>query len=219
MAIREARELPEAADTSPILPVIAVLGGYSSGTTAVAGYLARLGAYSCPPHSITNDPRTPDSYESAELRSQCLKVINEQTLSKAGDDEGFCRWLAPWLGEQSRLARREGCTHLLIKHALLALLAPQIDKVCSPQFVLVTRPLDQIERTRLRRKWHATFGQAGARVIYSAAFSNLTDMERGYHTVAFGEFLRSATTRRALASNLGLDPQAGQIEAADGWLR
>ncbi len=108
---------------------------------------------------------------------------------------------------------------MLIKHALLALLVPQIDKVCSPQFVLVTRPLDQIDRTRLRRKWHATCGQAGALVIYSAAFSNLTDMERGYHTVAFGEFLRSAATRLALASSLGLDPQASQVEAADSWLR
>ena len=42
---------------------IVILSSFSSGSTALAGFLERCGAHTCPPHMITSDKRTPLSYE------------------------------------------------------------------------------------------------------------------------------------------------------------
>lgn len=42
---------------------IVIIASWSSGSTAITGYLDKCGAYSCPPHLNTVDERTPNSYE------------------------------------------------------------------------------------------------------------------------------------------------------------
>lgn len=57
-----------------------VLGPWGSGSTAVTGILDHLGAFTCPPHFATNDPRTPSAYEPVQLRNILLRHIDEQAL-------------------------------------------------------------------------------------------------------------------------------------------
>ncbi len=38
---------------------ILILSSWGTGSTAVTGYLDKLGAYSCAPHFHTNDEKTP----------------------------------------------------------------------------------------------------------------------------------------------------------------
>lgn len=201
------------------LPVVCVIGSWSSGTTAVTGFLARLGAYSCPPHFRTNDPLTPDSHESIELRNRLLRIYDEQTLQRIGQPELLSAWLRPWLVEESAKARLQGCTHIVIKHPLLATLVSLLVEVCNPTFVVVTRPLPAIERTRLRRNWPEVYGAKGAPAIYSTALNCLIDAQQSFLTIAFADFLASPATRDSLVRTLELTPSESQRQSAEAWLR
>lgn len=75
--------------------IIWVLGPWSSGSTALTGWIARLGAWTCPPHQITNDPRTKNSYESKELRDRLCQQRNELTLESTGTAARFDKWFIP----------------------------------------------------------------------------------------------------------------------------
>ena len=202
-----------------MLPVICVLGSWSSGTTAVTGYLARMGCYSCPPHFQTNDPRTPDSHESLALRNECVKVVSEQSLQLIGDVEAFSQWLSGWLQEQSESAKQTQCSHIVLKHPLLSFLIEPVAQVCSPKWVLVTRPLEDIERTRARRGWGAVHGEAGARTVYSAAFSSLMSGQKSFHAVAFDEFRQNAKARSDLVRYLEIESDQAGLADAEAWLR
>ena len=209
----------EAAKSAQALPVICVLGSWSSGTSAVAGYIAKAGAYSCPPHFRTNDPRTPATFEATELQARCNAVIDEGTLRKRGSIEAFQQWLGPWLREKSVLAREAGYDQIVIKHPLLMMLVRSVEHVCNAKWVMVTRPLDKIEATRKRRGWRSTLGEEGAKTLYPAAFSALVALEQSYVTVSFPHFLQSPEVRTALLQSLALGPDEDRKADAEGSLR
>ena len=66
------------------MKTILILCPWSSGSTAVAGFLDRCGGHTCPPHFSTNDPKTPNPYESLALSNSLKKLIDIETptLSK-----------------------------------------------------------------------------------------------------------------------------------------
>ena len=61
------------------MKVLLICGPYGSGTSAVAGMLANLGAMGLGPYWQTNDPRTPDSYELLAFKEMLLELISEET--------------------------------------------------------------------------------------------------------------------------------------------
>src|SRR5262245_25216782 len=63
------------------MKLVLVCGPWSSGTSVVAGLLARLGATGFAPHWITYDPRTGNSYELVAFRDLVQTFASEQTLS------------------------------------------------------------------------------------------------------------------------------------------
>lgn len=199
--------------------VICVLGSWSSGTTAVTGYLTRAGAYSCPPHVMTNDERTPDSHESIEYARQLRSIIHENTFVETGDRKLFMAEFTKWIEAQKEKAFQHGATHLILKHPLAAFLIKEIHAVCAPQFLVVTRPFTAIEDTRKRRQWMQSYGAAGAQKVYSAAFSGLISLQVSYQAVAFHDFLNSQACRRNLVQCLGLSPAESQLVAAESWLK
>ncbi|WP_323705816.1 hypothetical protein [Thiorhodovibrio frisius] len=111
------RQRPSQRDCTTLV----VLGAFSSGTTALTGYLERLGAYSCPPHLQLNDPMTPSSYEPTALRAALLEAVDEQQLCRrAQRGEGFADWFQSWWQDQCAQARSNASTQLVLKHPLLA---------------------------------------------------------------------------------------------------
>ena len=77
--------------------IILVLGAWGSGTTAVTGVLDHLGAYTCPPHFNTNDPKTLCSYESVNLRHILHRYINEEKMLVMGSRENLISEIVQWL--------------------------------------------------------------------------------------------------------------------------
>ena len=201
------------------LPVLCVLGSWSSGTTAVTGYLKNLGAYSCPPHVGTFDPRTPDSMESLEFRNQCASTVDEATFSDIGDRQEFGNKLQDWIIEQSHEAVQNKCSHIVLKHPLSAFLISEIHEACDPKWIVVTRSFEKIENTRKRRKWFHYYGVQGASKVYSALFSSLIQIEATYLTLSFSDFLSRSTVREQLTSYSEIAVHEGKKDKAEEWIR
>ena len=68
---------------------IVIIASWSSGSTAITGYLDKCGAYSCPPHFNTNDERTPNSYEPLAYRNELSKLFDEFSFQEKGDVRDF----------------------------------------------------------------------------------------------------------------------------------
>ena len=137
------------------MQTILVLGSWSSGTTAVTGYIHRLGAYSCPPHFYANDPRTPDTYESLELRNILAGCIDEASLKPliAEHSKVLKDFLRVWYPAKQAEAKSFGYQALVLKHPLTALFLTEFIEICNPKCLVVTRGFQEIENTRIRRGW------------------------------------------------------------------
>ena len=206
--------------SSKAVGTIIVLGSWSSGTTAVTGYLARLGAYTCPPTIRTNDPRTPDSQESKVFRDALASLVDEFTLKQRTDDQAaFRRWFPDWLAEQKQQAADAACSHVILKHPLSAFFIGDLAELADPTFVVVTRPFEAIEHTRQRRKWHPGYGQAGAKVIYQTIFTKVTNADIDVLSISFDRFRADPTMGERLHAWVGMDPPAHTVEAALAWVR
>ncbi|MCF7976823.1 MAG: glycosyltransferase family 4 protein [Chromatiaceae bacterium] len=199
---------------------IVVLGAWSSGTTALVGYLARLGAFTCPPHVRTSDPRTPDSFEPQAFRDALAEVVDEFSLARLQPDSTpFKDWLHEWWQQQRSVALAQGCTTLVLKHPLTAFLIPELQAVCAPQFVVMTRAFAEIEATRQRRGWASNYGEDGAKRLYSAIFNALIEHSLDALTLDYETFRRDPSYGGRLAVWLNLQPSEAAQAAARAWVR
>lgn len=176
-----ARFYREAAVREGILPgpscararLILVSGPWSGGTSAIAGMLARLGARGLGPYQATPDPRTPISYESeAFVRAVRAGIeIQEASVSRA-DVTQASRLLAELHADMAwgtfTTPQDDNAAPFFAKYPASALLIKEIAEVFELQIIAVRRPIEAIERTRLRRGWPALYGEAGARIIHEA---------------------------------------------------
>lgn len=64
--------------------IVVVLGSWGSGTTAAVGALELMGCNTCPPHFMTWDPRTPNSFEPLSLREIIIPILMNQSFISAG---------------------------------------------------------------------------------------------------------------------------------------
>jgi hypothetical protein len=112
-----------------------------------------------------------------------------------------------------------GLPFVVLKHPIAALALTDILSVCSPEVLVVSRPLAQIEQSRLRRKWHPIYGAEGANKLYSAAYNGLINHALSFRTVSYPEFLTKLAYRRKLISELGFQPTCDMLCAAESWIR
>ena len=172
------------------IKTILVLSSYSSGSTAVTGFLEQCGAYACPPLTLTNDPLTPSAKEPVKYRNILVSCINEFLLRKEKPDSVFLEFFVKWHPIQSSKASEAGSKAIVLKHPLQGFFQDEIFKVCDPKLVLVHRPFNNIEASRLRRQWHPTYGKAGAQVIYNSLYSNSTKAQNPIFLFRMSRFSR-----------------------------
>lgn len=201
------------------MDTVVVLGTWSSGSTAVTGYIKRLGAYTCPPHILTFDERTPDSHESVEFRNALAQCVNELTLQKHRPAEDFGAWFGPWLKNKKLEAAAAGHKVIALKHPLSAFMVPQLAAQPDVKFIVITRKFASIEATRKRRKWHLSYGAEGAGKIYSTLFSGLIECGQSYYTISFEDFLASDAARSTLRTYLPPALSEAPVDIAERWLQ
>ncbi len=201
------------------MKTVLILSSWSSGSTAMAGFLDQCGAYSCPPHVMTKDGRTPNAYEPLAYMQELAKLFDLKTLNKKGSMESFAAFFEPWWNEQLDKARAVGKEHIVLKHPLQSFILPYLDEKLDPTYVLVTRPFEDIESTRVRRKWTASFGAEGAKLIYVTSYNFLTARSRPYLAVPFNAFRTEAGLRQKMLNYVDLTPSVSDLAEAEAFLR
>ena len=124
-----------------------------------------------------------------------------------------------WHPIQSSKASEVGSKAIVLKHPLQAFFLDEIFEVCDPKLVLVHRPFDSIETTRLRRQWHPVYGKAGARVIYNSLYSKLHQGSKAYISVPYESFLTNLAIQNDLLSFCSINPTALELTKARKFLR
>ena len=207
---------------SPSLEIVLVCGPWSSGTTAVAGVLARLGVKGLPPYLGTVDERTPNSHESVAFRSVIDEVASESTVAVTASPQVLRERLRAF-GE--RVQRQEhgayGGGPLFFKYPLSALVIPAICEVFPTRLIYVLRPIQDIEATRARRNWGLHTGAQGAHILYGAMFSALVEQRIPMPLmIRFVELLEDpASATREIARFVGLDVGPQRLDAAAAFVR
>ena len=199
---------------------IVVLAPWSSGSTAVSGYISRAGAYDCPPHVMTSDSKTPNSHEPLELRELLASIVDEQSLEVNKEIAPlFSPWFKSYLSRVELKAREMNCECIVLKHPLLAFFLADLIRVSDTKFIKVTRDLKNIEQTRQRRNWSRNYGDWGARKIYSLIDFMQTELENKMLTLDFAEFKSSPQKRETLLEFCELMPDKTKKAHAENWLR
>jgi hypothetical protein len=206
------------------MKLVLVCGPWSSGTTAVSGMFDALGVDGCGPYFRTNDARTRNSFESLAFREAVDSVASDQTLALTVPPKEVVARLQDFkatLQAQRAASGLDPDAPLFLKYPLSALVIPQACRVFNARLVYVLRPTQDIEATRLRRKWSENFGAKGAQVLYSRMFNIL--LERPFPTmvVRYPELLRAPLPyAKQLATYAGLkNVKPEQLEAAAQFVR
>jgi hypothetical protein len=200
--------------------LVIICSSWSSGSTAVTGYLDLCGAYTCPPHIKTNDTLTPNSFESKFFRDLVAEYTDELSLRRVGKLDKFRAAFPVWLDEQINKSVALGKSTIVLKHPLASFLLEEIDKIIpSTKYVVVTRKFDEIENSRLRRGWNGNYGSEGANKVYNHTYTFLHEHEKQFHVVPYKLFLSSHSVREALLDFVALSPDPKDKTGAEKFIK
>ncbi len=176
------------------VPLVLVCGPWSSGTSATAGVLAALGLSAPGPFVTIADPRTQHTCEMKAFQRLLQSLVSEQSLERLVSPVEMLRALRQFRDVTLKNALQEQGMNparpVMLKHALASFILPEISQVFDLQLVLVSRPLKEIENTRLRRQWPARYGRAGASLIYGNMFSFMVNSGVPCHVLRYPELLQ-----------------------------
>ena len=198
---------------------IIILGSWGSGTTALARVLSALNVNFCPPFFQTNDIRTKNSFESTRFRAVIEKSLKE-------NDPNLFQCPTPNLIKDLDAFRQEIINSekesdiIGLKMPLASLCVKELNQVFKPHFLVVHRPLDQIETSRKRRGWPAIYGSQGAKYIYHQLFFSLIDEHVSFLNIAYNQILNNTESeiyRIASFCNIKIDSHL--IEEASKEIR
>ena len=188
--------------------LILICGPWSSGTTAISGMLHTLGLDGFGPYFQTNDPRTPNAFESIAFRDVVGSFASEQPPRRTKESSEIIEKLKDFKSELESYRAANGIPEdrpMFHKYPLSALIIPELAAVFAIRLVYVLRPLSDIEATRLRRRWPETHGAAGANIIYSRMFRCLIDYSLPTLIIRYPDVIRKpADHARKLAAFAGL---------------
>lgn len=135
------------------LPMVAVLGPYSGGTSAVAGALHYLDV------SMGSHFESPDktnrrgNFEAMELARLCRQMFEEPWLTENVAYETRIKLLAIWA---SGHCRANSAAHRVVggKHPILSLMGPELTEAWqSPAIISVERDEAAIVNSLVKRQW------------------------------------------------------------------
>ncbi len=213
-------EVVDSVEGDPI-ELVLVCGPWGSGTSAVSGCLELLGVAGLPPYWLTNDERTPSSYESGEFVQLIDQFANIPLVcrlpSAASAATSRLREFRQHVGQQ--LFRGQtgggGSRRIFLKAAMAALFIPEIASVFDTRIICVRRDLGDIERTRLRRHWLPYYGALAAKIIYDCIEAACAHERLPIFQVEYAYLISSPTQCLSdLAAFVGIRPTQEQISQA-----
>ncbi len=199
------------------MKVIFVAGSYGSGTSALAGALDKMGVGSLPPHFRTNDPRTPNSFESIAFKSLVLSYADEATMQvNPGKEKPFVQGLRKLVAD----ADPGPANAVMLKFPLASICLPQIIEAVDPCIVLVHRPFEEIEASRIRRNWPPHLGAAGAKTIYLKLFADTILQKKSYLALSYRDLQEDGRRQlQRIMDFCGLEVGRQQVDNASRFIR
>jgi hypothetical protein len=106
-----------------------------------------------------------------------------------------------------------------MKQPMAALLLQQIQKVFNPQIIYVTRSLEQIERSSIRRQWDVLMGAQGARLLFHFMMGAVVDHGVQPVWIHYSQLEKNpAEVVDTLASIMGIPVADSKKAEARAWL-
>lgn len=188
----------------PVRPIL-ILSSWGAGSSAVSGFFGECGAHLCPPFLESTTPQISKSYESQFFAGMCLATINEWTFEPRVDKSIFKNGFKSWYLKEVEEANQNSAHRIVLKNPLAAFLLSEITEVVDPIFVVVTRPFDKIEETKVLQKWPDNQGRIGAQAIYDQIYSFLHENNKTFFTISITDFMNSENARLKLLDYCDLD--------------
>ena len=206
------------------MQTILVFSAYSCGSSAMAGFFERCGAHSCPPHSWSNDDRTIISFENVFLKQKLETIFSlkkEETFFEQKTDlQEFVDFFSNWIETHMQIATGIGKKALVIKHPLIIFALKEIQPFLkNPRYIVLKRPLEEIERSRLRRKWPPAYGREGATVFYEKIESTIEKLNLSPFQITYSEFRKNENARFALIRYCEFEVDDKKLQDAKNWIR
>ena len=198
-------------------PII-IISAWSSGSTALAGFLHHCGAYTCPPHVTTNDPKTPSAYEPLLYDNALKKLFDDRTFKKIGDIQEFFNFFDLFWKTEVKNKNDNGFQTIALKHPLQTLILPYLYKRLNPKILFITRPFEEIEKTRQRRGWYDNFGEVGARKIYSIALNFCIVNSVPYLSIPYNLLMKDKNFRQIILDYCELIPSDENLIKAEKFI-
>ena len=183
------------------MKVIFIAGSWGSGTTAVIGALSKLGVPTLGPHFGSNDPNTQNTFELMQFRDLILRYVDQPTLKhKDNYSEEFIPALKKFqvqiMNDTWPDQPDNEKNTIALKMPLASICLPEICSTFDAEVIVVHRPFDEIEASRLRRNWPPLFGSAGAHYIYGKMFSDLVSHKLSFLGISYDDVVNN--TRQSL---------------------
>ena len=199
-------------------PRIAVLGLYSSGSTAIAGMLHRLGVnLGAPFWRSTGDASSVNFYEPYDLNWHLRRWWDEPKLKRCVTREYRVEVLAAWAMLQAAISPKP----IGAKHPLLSLCGGDLLDAwgAETQFVWAWRPLTDSIASLQRRGWFAGYETSVQEQLWNA----LSEFEESRVQLVRFEWDRvredPVGVAHQLASLAGIEPSEKQIVTAASFIR
>jgi hypothetical protein len=195
--------------------VILVLSSWSSGSSAVSGFLCKCGVdFFAPYFQGAIDERTPNTYESIEFRDLMMHTIDEWSFEYKVSRQEFLQLFKQFIDQKVTNTNFSPDALLGLKHPLSVFWLREITEVIDPVFVVVTRAFEGIERTRVRRNWFESYGLNGAKKIYGHIYSFLQENGYTFLAISYDDFLDSPEKRLKLIEFCDISMDSIQAELA-----
>lgn len=178
------------------MKLIFIAGSWCSGTTAVIGAIHSLGVPTFGPLFSTLDSRTPNSYELVAFRELVLNFVDEATTqhkqSYQAEFEPALKRFRQYLEGIEWPDQPDNSEKVFVlKMPLASVCLPEICRTFDTKVIVVHRPYQEIEASRVRRDWSPIFGIKGANLIYNRIFSDLIAHKLCFLGISYHDFINN----------------------------
>ena len=119
-----------------------------------------------------------------------------------------------------QIAAGIGKKALVIKHPLTIFALKAIKPfLTNPRYIVLKRPLQEIENSRLRRKWAPVYGKDGAAVIYEKIANTTEQLNLSTFEITYDDFRKNENARLAMTNFCKLEILDKKLQEAKNWIR
>ena len=190
----------------------------------MAGFFDRCGAHTCPPHSWTGDKKTVISFENIFLKQHLEELFSlkkqKTFFEQSKSMQGFAEFFPNWINTQKKTAKGINKRFIVIKHPLTIFALEKIQPyLLHPSYIVLKRPLEDIENSRLRRGWTKAYGKEGASVIYEKINDVTRQLKLPIFEINYKDFCSSNDMKMKILEFCKLDIEKKKFQDASDWVR